>query len=187
MTIEYRRRLVEDRPDSPLAARAGLLADAGPLPPTQRPDTLYAMGEAMLHRVQACALELGLTLPERQVIYMSPIPADCEQVAVLFNGWSADQNWETTIHCNAFRWIAGFSVVVTRCTPAMPSKKGATPTPDQMMAAAKLASDDAELMLCVLSTVDEIGTGLGVVTQAPQGGYQSVELDVSIAAFGSLE
>ena len=150
-------------------------------------ETLFLMAENLLERVNACALQHGVVLPSRQVIYTSPIPADCEQVAILFDGWMADQTWDITIHCNAFRWMGGFSVVITRCTPAVPSKKGAAPTVDQMRSAALLASRDADVLTCVVTSLDEIGPEMQIVTQAPNGGYQTTELDVRIPAFGSLE
>jgi hypothetical protein len=156
-----------------------------PVDPTE--GTLFNMAEAVMERLRGCAANEGVKLPPRQVIYMSPIPADCEQVAVLFNGWTPDRTWEITIHCNAFRWLAGFSVIITRCTPAMPSKKGLPPTPGEMMEAAKIASTDAELLQCLVNTMDEIGAELSIITQAPQGGFQTVELDISLPVFGALE
>jgi hypothetical protein len=157
---------------------------AAPVPSAQ---TLYSMAELLLNRALACLLEKGLEAPARQVIYMSPIPADCEQLAVLFDGWSPDHPWDNTTNCNSFRWLAGFAVAITRCTPAIPSRKGAAPTVTQMKAAAQMASDDAEALICVVSSLDEIGSELSIVTASPQGGFQTTELRVTFPAFGALQ
>lgn len=157
----------------------------------QQPDpatqTLFEMADNLMERVRACALQHGVVLPGRQVVYLSPIPADCEQVAVVFDGWSADQTWDITLHCNAFRWMGGFSVVITRCTPAMPTRKGAAPSVQQMREAALVASHDADVLTCVVTSLSEIGPEMQIITQAPTGGFQTTELDLRLPCFGSLE
>lgn len=157
------------------------------LTPDPSTETLFHMAENLLERVKACALQHGVVLPSRQLVYLSPIPADCEQVAVLFDGWSADQTWDITLHCNAFRWMGGFSVVITRCTPALPGRKGTAPGVDQMREAALLASRDADVLTCVVTSLDEIGPEMQIMTQAPNGGFQTTELDIRMPAYGSLE
>lgn len=150
-------------------------------------ETLYDMAELLLLRIGSCFTEKGVALPERQIIYMTPAVADCEQVLVMFTGWTPDQQWDGTTTCNSFRWLAGFSLVITRCSPAIPSRKGTAPTVQQMNAAARMASIDAEGLLCVVNSVGELGTDLSIITTAPQGGFQSVECDLQIPAFGGLE
>jgi hypothetical protein len=157
------------------------------LQPVPSGQTLYDMAQIVLERTKQCFTEAGLSLPARQVIYMSPIPADCEQLAVLFSGWTPDHSWDNTAHCNSFRWLAGFNVAVTRCTPAMPDKRGNAPSALQMNAAAKMASDDAEAFICVVRSLDEIASDLSINTSSPQGGFQTTELNVSFPSFGALE
>src|SRR4029078_7499621 len=151
---------------------------------TPFPDTLYAMAEALLERMKICFLGRGLTLPDPQIIYMSPIVQDCEQAAVVFSGWTPTPVWDGTVVCDAFRWLGSFSCLVTRCTPALPGKNGSTPLVAKMNEAAMVSSADAEAMACVVSTVGEIGPELQIITHAPQGGLQTVELILSLPAAG---
>lgn len=147
--------------------------------------TLYAMAESLLALVKQCFINAGINLPDREVIYPAPIPADCEQVAVLYNGWSEFPASEGATRSENFRWAGGFSVIVTRKTPALapPSSKNPTPTPDAMKAAALVASQDAEVMLAVVRALDEFSE-VSVIVQSPAGGLQTVELNVTIPAAG---
>jgi hypothetical protein len=159
-----------------------------PAEPLPDPRTLLLMAQDLMVRLQSCFLSQGVVPPDRSVIFMSPIPADCEQVAVLFAGWSPLPPWDTLTNCDSFRWIANFSVIITRCTPAISTRSGkAAPTPDLMLQAAQIASTDAEVLLCLVSTLGEIGADLNLVTMAPLGGMQTVELTVSLPAAGALE
>jgi hypothetical protein len=156
--------------------------------PLPDPRTLVLMAQDLMARLQSCFMTQGVVPPTRQVVYMSPIPADCEQVAVLFAGWSPLPPWDTLTNCDSFRWVANFSVIITRCTPAIGTKSGkVAPTPDVMLQAAQIASQDAEVLLCLVSTIGEIGADLNVNTPAPQGGMQTVELTVQVPAVGALD
>ena len=152
------------------------------------PRTLLLMAQDLMSRLQSCFMSQGVVAPERQVIYTSPIPADCEQVAVLFSGWSALPPWDTLTNCDSFRWIGNFSVIITRCTPAIGTKGGKVPpTPELMTKAAEIASQDAEVLLCLVSSLGEIGSDLQINTPSPQGGLQTVELVVQVPAAGGLD
>jgi len=170
----------------PVYSRAGDFVNLNEAIQTPFPDTLYGMAEALLARMEVCFLGRGLTLPERKIIYMSPIVQDCEQAAVVFSGWVPTPVWDGTIMCDAFRWLANFSCLVTRCTPAVPTKNGGTPSVAKQREAAQISSADAEAMLCVVSTVGEIGPELQVITHAPQGGLQTVELILNLPAAGAV-
>lgn len=150
------------------------------------PATLADMGEMLLDLMRAAAVATGTTLPGRQSVYMAPIPADCEQVAVLFTGWNPTPPPEGPTICKPWRWMASYSVIVTRCTPAIPPKGKPYPDTDRMIEAARLASADAEVCLEVLRRLDEIGGDVSVVTNAPSGGFQTVELNVQLLPTGSL-
>lgn len=147
-------------------------------------ESLYGMAERLLELVKGCFRDEGVELPPREVIYTSPIPADCEQVAVLFSGWDTYPGVDGPTQCFNLRWLADFSVIVTRKTPAMPKvarggTTAAAPDPEKMMAAAKVSSDDAEALLRVVQTVDEVSS-VSLITGSPQGGLQTVELNLQV-------
>jgi hypothetical protein len=159
-------------------------------PGTGYAETLEEMGTRLIQRVAEVAVGKGIDLPTRQSFYMAPIPADCEQVAALFTGWNPWPIQDGPTICQPWRWLANFSVIITRCTPAIPGKgiKAAAHTVpvEKMIAAAKMASDDAEILLAVVNSLNEIGADTSVVTNAPSGGYQTVELNVPLISGGSI-
>lgn len=146
-------------------------------------DTLSGMGEALLDLVGQAAVARGVALPARQTVYMAPIPADCEQVAVLFSGWNPTPGLEGPTDCRTFRWLAGYSVIITRCTPAVQRGKGLV-APEAMTEAARIASADSEVLLEVVNRLDEVGPDLSVVANPPHGGFQTVELNVQLLSTG---
>jgi hypothetical protein len=157
-------------------------------PGTGYAETLDEMGNRLLDRVAKAAVGKGVDLPPRQVYYMAPIPADCEQVAALFTGWTPTPAQDGPTVCQPWRWLANWSVIITRCTPAIPGKgRGLHTVPvSKMKAAAVMASRDAEILKEVVNSLDEIGADTSVVTNAPSGGYQTVELNVPLLSGGSL-
>lgn len=163
----------------------------GPVVPREvLPDlrTLVLMGQDLMQRVLSCFTEQGVTPPDRQIVYMAPIPVDCEQVAVLFSGWEAWPPWDGLTHCDLYRWVANFSISISRCTPAVSvGKRTTAPSAELMLSAAQIASADAEVLLCVVASVDEIGPQLELLTPAPQGGFQTVELSFQVPAVGGLD
>jgi hypothetical protein len=176
------------RPD-PFAAELALGPPIRSVSPgTGYAETLEEMGTRLLERVAEAAVGKGIQLPPRQVYYMSPIPADCEQVAALFSNWTPTPGQDGPTICQPWRWMANWSVIITRCTPAMPGKgRGLHTVPaEKMMAAGKLASDDTEVLLAVVNSLDEIGADTTVVANAPSGGYQTVELNVPLIMGSSL-
>ena len=155
------------------------------------PATLSDMAERLLDVLRAAAVARGVLLPGRQAVYMAPIPADCEQAAVLFTGWNPTPQPDGPTVCMPWRWMAPMSVIITRCTPAMPiATRGkattAAPPAEKMTAAARIASADSEVMLEVLNRLDEIGADVSVVANPPSGGFQTVELNVQLLPTGSL-
>lgn len=143
--------------------------------------SLYDLGTGLLDSLEQQAFQHDVELPKRRMVYMSPIPADCEQVAALFNGWSLYPDSGQLVPCIQGLWVAGFSIIITRCTPAIAKSgsKNPTPTVDQMQAAAALASRDAELFR-------DLAPGLGdlmspqITVQSPSGGLQTVEFSFQI-------
>lgn len=148
--------------------------------------TLASMSQDLLAAVEQTAVALGVQLPERRVIYMAPIPADCPQVAVLMGGWAPEPSWEGLQVCAVGRWVAQLGVVITRKTPAVPSAAGDLPKPADLLAASMLASADAELLLEVVGGLGEIAGDVLVETPAAEGGLQSATLSVRVPAFGDF-
>lgn len=149
--------------------------------------TLMTMSQEIMARLRNVAAEDGCTLPSRQFTYMTSVPPDCEQVAVMFGGWVIDPPAEGMTICMNYRWCAQFGVAIVRCTPAMPTRAGVAPAVEKMDAAAQIASDDAELLIHLAGTFGEVGADLGLSTPEPEGGYQAVLLTVTLPAFGGLD
>lgn len=148
--------------------------------------TLYQMAEMILNRTRQAFEERGVLLPNRQIIYMSPLPVDCEQLAVLISGWLPMPGWEGAIRCQNIRWAGQFSVVVSRATTAMP-KGNKAPSPEMMNKAAQIGSEDAEAILAMVGGLGELGQDFALEIGAPQGGFQTVLADIQVPAFGGLE
>jgi hypothetical protein len=166
------------RPD-PFAAEQALLDAQGAT--NGRIETLAEMGAALLEIAAQAALAKGVALPARQLYYPAPIAADCEQVAALFSGWTPSPPPDGPTICQPFRWLAGFSLIITRCTPkgAIQSTK-TPPKPEAMIEVSQIASADAEVLLEVVTRLDEIGSDISVVANPPSGGFQTVELNVQL-------
>lgn len=148
--------------------------------------TLLSMAQGVMGMVEQAAAGRGVQLPERRVVYMAPIPADCPQVAVLIGGWNLEPASDEMLICTRGRWVARLGVGITRKTPAIPSAAGDLPTPAQLFAAAALAAEDAEVLLEVVGSLGEIGGDAAVDTPAAEGGLQSVTLTVRTPAFGGI-
>lgn len=144
--------------------------------------TLYSMAEQIQAMLEQIAMQAGTALPDRKIIYMLPLPADCPQWGVLFSGWQLEDGGGRMVTCSTSRWLGRFSVLITRNTPAMPVKDQPPPA-GQMSAAAKVASDDAELLIELLNNLGEVGDA-AIETPAAEGGLQSVFLTVLLPAAG---
>jgi hypothetical protein len=159
---------------------------------TGAPESLYDMAVALLETVRQAAVTRGVVLPGRQIVYPSPIPTDCEQVAVVFTGWNPTPmpSPDGTSVCHNWRWVAPFTALITRCTPAIlgkgPNKALRSVTPEQMLAASKLSSDDSEVLVEAMNHVGEVGADVSIAANPPSGGYQTVELNVSLISGGSF-
>ena len=69
-------------------------------------------------------VEAGIELPSRQLLYLTTAPADCEQVVVLFGGWSVQPQLPGLVSCMQARWCGTFGVMISRKTPALPQRDG---------------------------------------------------------------
>lgn len=148
--------------------------------------TLFTMAQDILTRLVQIATQGGVILPDRRVIYMTPAPADCPQVAVLIGGWQGEPPWTGLIGCQEFRWTGRFMILITRKTCALPDLQGNPPSAALMTQAAQIASDDAELLLALVGGLGEIGDQLSIDTYAAEGGLQTTALSVVTPAFGGL-
>lgn len=171
----------------PIYTREGDLNPDLTATPAPQVATLMTMGTEILVRLNQLAGGAGMDLPTRQFVYPTMVPADCEQVVVVIGGWSLSPVPSGMTDCLTAKWVGQFGVGITRCSPAVPSKNVPIPRPDQMNAAAQVASDDAELLLQLVSVLGEMGPETAVLTQEPDGGFQSVTLTVSLPAFGGLD
>jgi hypothetical protein len=160
--------------------------DYSSAPIQPRVATLMSMCQEVLARLRNVAAEAGIKLPDRQFVHMTTAPLDCEQVAVVFNGWVGEPAVQDMVVCTQFRWCAQIGVAISRCTPAIPGRTSAAPKVEQMNAAAQIASDDAELLIALAMGFGEFGADLNITAQEPEGGYQAVTLSVRLPAFGGL-
>jgi hypothetical protein len=153
-----------------------------------RPEiTLYEMAENLLARVLQAFAQRGVILPARQIIYLSPLPVDCEQVGILISGWTPQPAWEGVTSCQMVKWCGQFTIVVSRASPAVPKGSRSAPTAESMHQAARMGSEDAEALLAVVNGLGEIGQDFLLELGAPQGGYQTVAVNLQVPAFGGLE
>lgn len=148
--------------------------------------TLYEMAEMLLNRARQSFEQLGILLPARQIIYLAPLPVDCDQLAVLISGWVPTPGFEITMSCSTVRWMGQFDIIVSRTSPAIP-KGNKAPSTEQMNQAARIASNDMDGLLDVVRGLGEIGAEFQLETAAPQGGYQTSAASLQIPAFGGLE
>jgi len=150
-------------------------------------DGAYAMASEILARMNTIALRRQVTLPERQVIYPASIPTDCEQVAIMFTGWQPTVTVENYGGgCIRFKWAANFAITIIRCSPAVMDKRNKLPGPAAMNASGLIASNDSDILVDLTNTFAEIGPEFSLVAAAPEGGFQGVQLTVSIPQAGGL-
>jgi hypothetical protein len=149
--------------------------------------TLMTMAQQILVQLAGVARSAGAELPTRQIVYMTPMPADCAQVGVLFSGWEMENNSGDMITCQTARWVGRFTILITRNSPAIPPQTSppTPPTAEQMTKAAQIASDDAELLISLLQTFTEMASAT-IDTPSTEGGLQSVVATVLLPAFGGL-
>jgi hypothetical protein len=149
--------------------------------------TLYDMAEILMNRIRQAFAQRGIVLPTRQIIYLSPIPVDCEQLGVLISGWVPLPSWEGLTGCQLIKWCGAFTIVVSRASPAMPKGTRSAPSAESMNAAARMGSEDAEALLTVVNGLGEVGPEFALELGAPEGGFQTVACTIQVPAFGGLE
>lgn len=149
--------------------------------------TLYDMAEILLARVRQAFAQRGVVLPGRQIIYLSPVPVDCEQLGVLISGWVPLPSWEGLVGCQQIKWCGAFTIVISRASPAMPKGGKSAPSVEAMNKAARIGSEDAEGLLAVCNGLGEVGPEFALELGAPEGGFQTSAMTLQVPAFGGLE
>lgn len=159
-----------------------LVEDVSPYGP--KVVTLVSMAREILAALEQVALSAGVDLPDRRVVYMTPLPADCAQAGVLFSGWQLENTNDDMVVCQNERWLGRFSVLITRNSPAIPAdeQNPKPPSTAKMLQAAMIASQDAELLISLLSGLGEVSGSATIETPATEGGLQSVLLSVLLPA-----
>lgn len=148
--------------------------------------TAFTLAETLLGLVHTSAVSLGIVLPTREFISLSPVVADCAMVAVLIEGiYPNPPLGDQLMQCFQFSWVARFGIVIIRETCAIPQGRSTRPTPESITEAARIASDDMEVMRGVVELVPEAGA-LEINAKPPAGGMQSVELLINLRADGTL-
>lgn len=148
--------------------------------------TAFTMAQRLLDLINVSAANVGVVLPERQVLYFSPLPIDCAQVGILVEGWYPNPPLGDVLdQCYAFSWVVKFGVIIARDTCAIPQGKTPRPTVASMTQALQIASDDMEVLRDLVSRIEERG-GLEISARPPAGGMQVVELLLTLRADGTL-
>lgn len=143
----------------------------------------------VLERVIGGYAQAGVELPERRYWTLGTPAADCEQVVVSFVqayiGPPGDEAGSPQ-RCTSPR-SANMNVQVIRCIPTM-GARGRAPSEAAIQGASEQLAIDAWLLLDLagdLDMWDPIGPGLGVIatveTGEPQGGFQAVTLNITMA------
>jgi hypothetical protein len=125
----------------------------------------------------------GVTLPARQMVYPAPIPADCEQVAVLFTGWNV-----TPIQDGRHDHLPALALdraLLGDHHPLHPGdpRQGPEPGPEARRTEPDgRGGQDRQRrlrgLLEAMNRLGEVGSDVSLVANPPSGGYQTVELNV---------
>lgn len=145
--------------------------------------TLAGMARELLARAETCLIQQGLQVPARRLIYTSPVTVDCEQLSVVFTGWTPMPTAQGLLHCADYRWVGTFAVGITRS--AVTQSTRTAPSAAAMETVADIASADAEALLILVNGLDEIAEPV-IITGSPEGGLQTTTLTVMIPAFGGM-
>jgi hypothetical protein len=85
----------------------------------------YEVAQEVFDRLIQHASQAGIELPERQLIYLSPVPADCPMLAVLIGTVNLTPfSSDGLMVCPSGRWAVNIGVLITRKTCAV--AKGGT-------------------------------------------------------------
>lgn len=150
---------------------------------------LKNMLDGVLERVENVFLSYGVPLPKRRYWTLGTPAIDCEQLVVwlaqLYLGPPGDQA-SRPMRCNVPR-TAVMSISISRAIPTV-GMNGRPPTGDKIELASQLSSVDIWVLMQSINSLDvwdDSGYGLGVIATAetgePQGGFQTVTLQITMA------
>lgn len=152
--------------------------------------SIVYMLQGILDRTVDAYTTAGVDLPARRYWTLASTPADCEQLVVIFiqayPGPPGDEA-STPQRCDG-PLTASIQVQITRCVPTV-SVKGKPPTLEQIQAGAEPLVIDSYVLLRAARSLEMWdegeGYGLGVIATVdagePQGGYQAVTMNISMA------
>jgi len=147
------------------------------------------MMQGVLDRVVSIYQSYGAPLPDRQYWTMGAPAVDCAQVVVsfvqMYLGPPGDEA-NAPQRCNTVR-TAVINVGVSRPIPVV-GVNGKPPTAAKIQDGAEISAVDAWILMASLNLLDqweENSFGLGVIATLnvpePQGGFQTVNLQVTLA------
>lgn len=145
--------------------------------------------QGVLDRVVSIYASFGVPLPARQYWTMGTPATDCEQLVVNFiQMYLGSPGDEATApqRCNMPRSVV-MAVSISRAVPTV-GQTGRVPTADKIEAGSEISAVDAWVLMSSINLLDqwdEGGFGPGVIATLsslePQGGYQTLTLQVTIA------
>ena len=150
---------------------------------------LKNMLDGVLERVENVFASYGVPLPKRRYWTLGSPATDCEQLVVwlaqLYLGPPGDQA-SRPMRCNVPR-TAVLSISVSRAVPTV-GMNGRPPSSDKIELSSQLSAVDIWVLMQSINDLDawdDTGYGLGVIataeTSEPQGGFQTVTLQITMA------
>jgi hypothetical protein len=150
---------------------------------------LRDMMDGVLERVRTIFQSYNVPLPSRQYWTLGQPAIDCEQLVVAFSqlylGTPGDQA-TTPQRCHVPRTVT-MNIIVSRQIPTV-GNNGKAPAGSKIEEASYISAVDAWVLMesiNLLDQWDETGYGLGVIATldviGPEGGFQSVNLQVTMA------
>lgn len=150
---------------------------------------LRDMMDGVLERVRTIFQSYNVPLPSRQYWTLGQPAIDCEQLVVAFSqlylGTPGDQATAPQ-RCHVPRTVT-MNIIVSRQIPTV-GQNGKAPAGRKIEEASYISAVDAWVLMesiNLLDQWDETGYGLGVIATldviGPEGGFQSVNLQVTMA------
>lgn len=143
----------------------------------------YALGHRILDAVRMAALDLGVVLPDKQVVSHGEVAHDCEMVAVtalrlmtgMPNAGGLAGAVTMSAGCNP-AWSGVFSVEIVRCAPELWGDNGGVVPANAINDAFMPISKDAEVLLGTVGNIASNPYNFGELTaniqfQPPSGNF----------------
>jgi len=145
--------------------------------------------QGVLERVESVFQSYNVELPKRRYWTMGQPAVDCEQLVVTFVqmylGTPGAQASEPQ-RCHVPRSVT-LAISISREIPIV-GQNGRPPSPEKLLQAAEVTAIDSWTLMDsvnLLDQWDDTGYGIGVIatmeTAEPEGGYQTITLQVTMA------